>query len=67
MSGMWYGWVLWLVILIVIVWMIVNQLNKNKQDSQLAQSDYALEMLNKRYVKGEITKEKFKQMKKELK
>lgn len=65
-GGMWFGWFFWLVILIVIIWVIVNQLNKGKQDSQLSQSESALDILKKRYAKGELTKEQFEQMKKDI-
>jgi len=67
MGGMWYGWIISVIIIVFIVWLIVNQLNKNKQDSQIPQSDSALEILKKRYAKGEITKVQFEQMKKDLK
>ncbi|HCY74735.1 MAG TPA: electron transporter RnfE [Ignavibacteriales bacterium] len=66
MGGMWYGWIFWLVILIVIGWVIVNQMNKNKRDSQLPQQESAINILKKRYAKGEIDKEEFERMKKDL-
>ncbi len=65
-GGMWFGWFFWLVILIVIIWVIVNQLNKGKQGSQLSQSESTLDILKKRYAKGELTKEQFEQMKKDI-
>jgi putative membrane protein len=66
MGGMWYGWIFWLVILIVIGWVIVNQMNKNKRDIQSPQQESAIDILKKRYAQGEIDKEKFERMKKEL-
>ena len=65
-GGMWFGWFFWLVILIVIIWVIVNQLNKGKQGSQLSQSESTLDILKKTYAKGEMTKEQFEQMKKDI-
>lgn len=65
-GGMWFGWFFWLVILIVIIWVIVNQLNKGNQGSQLSQSESTLDILKKRYAKGELTKEQFEQMKKDI-
>ncbi|HMN50277.1 MAG TPA: SHOCT domain-containing protein [Ignavibacteriaceae bacterium] len=66
MGGMWYGWIFWLLILIVIGWVIVNQMNKNKRDTQLPQQDSAINILKKRYAQGEISKEEFERMKKDL-
>ncbi len=66
MGGMWYGWIFWLVILVLIIWVIVSQLNKNKRDTQSPQQESALDILKKRYAKGEITKEEFERMKKDL-
>jgi len=66
MGGMWYGWIIGIVIVVFIVWLIVNQSNKNKQDPQISKSESALDVLKKRYAKGEITKEQFEEMKKEL-
>jgi len=66
MGGMWYGWIFWLVILVIIGWVIVNQMNKNKRDSQLPQQESSLDILKRRYAKGEIAKEEFERMKKDL-
>lgn len=49
-SGMWFGWLFWLVILALIVWAIVNQLNKNKQDTQIPQQESVLYILKRRYT-----------------
>lgn len=67
MGGMWYGWIIGIIIIVFIVWLIVNQLNKNRQDPNISESGSALDILKKRYANGEITKEQFEQMKKELK
>ena len=66
MGGMWYSWIFWLVILIVIGWVIVNQMNKNKRDTQSPQQESAIDILKKRYAHGEIDKEEFERMKKDL-
>lgn len=65
-GGMWFTWIFWLVVLILIIWFIVNQLNKDKQDSQSDIQESPIEILKKRYAKGEITKEQYEQMKKDL-
>ena len=66
MGGMWYGWFFGLVILIIIGWVIVNQMNKNKQNAQSPQPESAMDVLKRRYAKGDITKEEFERMKKDL-
>lgn len=65
-GGMWFTSIFWLVVLILIIWFIVNQLNKDKQDSQSDIQESPIEILKKRYAKGEITKEQYEQMKKDL-
>ena len=66
MGGMWYGWIFWLVIFVVIIWVIINQMNKNKRDIQLPQQESALDILKKRYAQGEINKNEFEEKKKGL-
>lgn len=63
-DGMWFGGFFWIVIIVVIVWLIVDRSNKNRQI--LPPQETALDILKKRYAKGEITKEQFEQMKKDL-
>lgn len=66
-GGMGFGWILWIVIIAVIVWLVLQSNNKNqsKNNSSVIQ-DTPLDILKKRYAKGEISKEKFDQMKKDL-
>lgn len=65
-GGMWFGWIFWLVILVLIIWFVVTQFNKGKQDSQSGSQETPMDILKKRYAKGEITKEQFDKMKKDL-
>lgn len=65
-GGMWLRWIFWLVVLVLIVWFISNQMNKNKKDSSTPEQETALDVHKKRYAKGEITKEQFQEMKKDL-
>lgn len=61
---MWYGWIFWILILIGIfflIWVLANQ-NKNKPTPE----DSSKEILKKRLAKGEITKEEYHKLKKEL-
>lgn len=71
-GGMWFGWIFWLIIIILVVWGVVsivrNSQNRRSADHQkLSESlESPLEILKKRYARGEITKEEFEEMKKEL-
>lgn len=65
-GGMWFGWIFWIVLIALIIWLVVNQSNRNKQIYQPPQQDSAIDILKKRYAKGEISKEEYEQMKKDL-
>lgn len=65
-SGMWFGWIFWLLLIFLIVWFVVTQIKKGKQDSQSISQESPMDILKKRYAKGEITKKQFEQMKKDL-
>lgn len=65
-GSMWFSWIFWLVIVAFIVWLLVTQLNKGRQDSQSVSHDSPMDILKKRYAKGEISKEEFERMKKDL-
>ena len=68
-GGMWFGPLFWLVILGLIVWAVISMSNKNRESSQsggVSGTESALDILKKRYARGEITKEEFEQMKKDL-
>ena len=63
-GGMWFSWIFWIIIIVLVVWLIVDRSNKNKLN--YPQQETAFDILRKRYAKGEITKEQFEQMKKDL-
>ena len=63
-SGMWFGWIFWIAIIVLVIWLLVDRSNKTKLT--LPPQETALDILKKRYAKGEITKEQFEQMKKDL-
>ena len=59
------GWGMWfipLLIILLIYFLIKN--NSQTKDGQSAESP--MEILKKRYAKGEITKEQFEEMKKDI-
>jgi putative membrane protein len=66
-GGMWFGWLFWIIILGVIVWVIVRFAGGGgNRQLPSAPGESPLDILKKRYAKGEITKEQFDQMKKDL-
>jgi putative membrane protein len=65
---MWFGWIFWLILLGFIIWAVVTIINKSQIGSRNSQTgESALEILKKRFAKGEITKEQYDQMKIALK
>jgi putative membrane protein len=66
-GGMWFGWIFWLVIIGLIIWLLINQSNRNRNQNYInPHLESPLDILKKRYAKGEITKEQFEQMKKDI-
>lgn len=66
-SGMGIGWVFGFLILAIIVGLLIRGLCANRgQYRQTLEKDEALEILRKRYAKGEISEEEFGHKKKEL-
>lgn len=66
-GGMWFGWIFWVIIIGIIIWLLINQSGRNRNQNQInPHNESHLDILKKRYAKGEITKEQFDQMKKDL-
>jgi len=65
-GGMWFGWIFWLIILGVIIWAVIQFSNRNQFQSGKT-TDSPLDILKKRYAKGEISREEYEQMKNDLK
>lgn len=68
-DGMFFGggvfmWVFWIVLLIVLVFVIKLIFSPTGKNS--SSSDEALEILKKRFAKGEIDEEEFERLKKKL-
>jgi len=63
----WFGWIIWIFLICVIIWLLINQSNKNRDKFMMRQHpESPLDIIKKRYAKGEITREQFEQMKKDL-
>lgn len=65
-GGMWFGGFFWIIIIVLIVWAVSNSNHKRGHHDILTDLETPIEILKKRYAKGEITKEQFDQMKKDL-
>ncbi len=68
-SGMWFGSLFWLLFLGVIIWGILSFTNHQKRenpDGSAPKGEMPLEILKKRYARGDISKDEFEQIKKEI-
>jgi len=71
MAGFGWMWlipVFWVVFLGLIIWAIVAAVRSSNEskDSDSSKPDSALEVLKKRYARGEINKEEYEEKKKDL-
>jgi len=67
MGNMWFGWIFWILIIgliFILIW--TNTKEKNKYIPFGQKGESAMDILKKRYAKGEITKEQYNEMKKDL-
>ena len=66
-NGMWFGWIFWLVIIGLIIWGVKTIAGQNRsQSSSRPAEESALDILKKRYARGEITDEEFEEKKRRL-
>jgi putative membrane protein len=67
--GYGYGWIFWIAIIAIIaltVFLIIRFTNQNKSNRDIGKGETSLDILQRRYAKGEISKEEFERMKKDL-
>lgn len=62
-SGMFFGMIFWIVIFIGIVALVVWAIQKSAGGSQSSSAESALDILKKRYARGEIDREEFEERK----
>lgn len=69
--GMGFWWIGGVIIMGLFIWLLVSLVNRNSNPnppmSHHYQEESPLDILKKRYAKGEITKEEFDRMSKDLK
>lgn len=63
--GMGYGWIIGLFILIAVIWFVSRMINPN-QNTPVLPNKSALEILKERYARGEINKEEYEEIKKNM-
>ncbi|MAT59455.1 MAG: electron transporter RnfE [Ignavibacteriae bacterium] len=65
-GGMWFGWLFWIVIIGLVIFLIVRLTNQKTGSQNIQSNENPLDVLKKRYARGEITKEEFESMKNDL-
>jgi putative membrane protein len=60
-----FMWIVWVAVIIGLIW-LVTWIAKQAKSSGTAQNEHPLEILRRRYAKGEIDKEEFEQKRKDL-
>jgi len=67
-GGMWFGWLFWLVIIGLVIWgakaFTDNQRNRHAPGPPAGES--ALDVLKKRYARGEISDDEYERMRRQL-
>ncbi|SFT08115.1 putative membrane protein [Zhouia amylolytica] len=59
------GWVFWIAIILIVVWLSLRSASRKGINNSSTQ-DSALEILKKRYARGEITKEEYDEAKERI-
>ncbi len=69
--GMGFGWIFWLIIIGVAIWAVVRLTSHSSTQHTIlggstVSQETPLDILKKRYARGEITEDEFKEMKRNL-
>ena len=64
-GGMWFTWIFWLAVVGLIVYLILKYANQNRTITG-NNAETAHDILKKRYARGEISKEEYENMKKDI-
>ena len=63
--GMGFMWIIWIVIIVAVILLAKGYLSPAKKESE-PKLESALDVLKKRYARGEISKEEFEEKKRDL-
>ena len=66
MGNIWFGWFFWILIIALIIVLIWTNTRETNKYIPFDGKETAMDILKMRYAKGEITKDQFDQMKKDL-
>ncbi len=61
-----FGWLFWIVIIVLFVWLLTQAVGRNRDSESRSREETPLEILKKRYARGEISHEEYERMKKDL-
>jgi len=68
-GGMWFGWLFWIILIAIVIWAVLQFTNRNQpanHSTNIVEKETPLDILKKRYAKGEITKEEYDEMRKNI-
>lgn len=67
-GGMWFGWIFWIVLIALIIWAVVRMSGSRPggTTSSGLERETPLDILKRRYANGEITKEQYEEMRRDL-
>ena len=66
MGNIWFGWIMWILIIALILVLIWSNTREGNKYIPFDGKETAMDILKKRYAKGEISKEQFDKMKNDL-
>ncbi len=66
--GMGWGWIIGLLVLVLIIWLVVRSTatSTNDMTNPQEEKETPLDLLKKRYARGEISKEEFNEKKRDI-